>query len=63
MSEAVLPPGWPAMSIEQANALITRLVDLVGNGAAGAADGRRAYEYSFVLAPIVPRRRAPDTGA
>lgn len=24
MSEAVLPPGWPAMSIEQANALITQ---------------------------------------
>src|SRR5437868_11372691 len=24
MSEAVLPPGWPAMSIEQAHALITQ---------------------------------------
>jgi predicted transcriptional regulator len=44
--------GWLSdKALEEANALLARLIDLVGRGRGASVEGKRSYEFTFVLAP------------
>jgi DNA-binding transcriptional ArsR family regulator len=46
--------GWLAEEeLEEANRLLERLIELVGATEPGAKQGRKSYELTFVLAPVV----------
>jgi len=59
--------GWLSNAeLEEANAHLSRLIDLLQHDSGGPIEQRRLHEFTFALAPIVPktapRRRSPEKG-
>lgn len=46
--------GWLSdEELEEANRLLARLIQLIGVGDRGAAEGRNSYDFTFVLSPTM----------
>jgi predicted transcriptional regulator len=49
--------GWLSVEdLREANRLFARLIDLVGRSGGESVQGKKSYEFTFVLAPILPKK-------
>ena len=49
--------GWLSdEELEEANELLARLIYLIGRGGGDSAQSKKSYEFTFVLAPTLPKR-------
>jgi DNA-binding transcriptional ArsR family regulator len=49
--------GWLSdEELEEANELFARLIHLIGRSARESVQAKRSYEFTFVLAPIFPKK-------